>query len=247
MNKSSVNSPLNNVDVGTEWSSQAIEWLSSNRKMIIWIFLAFLAFLIFAYRVAAARTLSAESDFFHAQTAFAQFQQANTYSQDSSASSNLEELKAIMKRRPEIKPRYEGPLTQTLLIMNQPSQAQLFATDIFDRTQSDHLQLYQEYSQTSLLIGEEHYDDALQKTQKLQGILDQADENANQLLYVFNLIRLAMLYQQMNQPENELIAWEKLQNQPQRLESVLATSQVLKVGQASLNEYIEERKKTLTP
>jgi hypothetical protein len=246
MSKSSVNPSLNNIDLGEDWSSHpAIEWLSANKKILLWGFLALLACLILAYRLVAMRTLNAEADFFQAQTLFTQFQQAAISSPDS-VSSELDQLKAIMERHPELKPKYEGPLAQTLLMMGQDAQAQAFATDIFERTAPDDLSLYQDYSQVSLLISEEHYADALQQTQLLQAALDQLNEKANPILYVFNLIRLAMLYQQMGQTQEELQTWEQLQNQPQRLEAVLAANHVLKVGQASLNQYIEERKNALT-
>lgn len=245
MSKSSVNSSLNNVDLEEDWSSHpAIEWLSANKKILLWGFLALLACLILTYRLMAMRTLSAETDYFQAQTLFTQFEQASSSSPDS-LPSELDQLKAIMERHPELKPKYEGSLAQTLLIMGQDAQAQAFATDIFERTAPDDLSLYQDYSQVSLLIGEERYADALQQTQLLQAALDQLNEKANPILYVFNLIRLAMLYQQMGQAQEELQAWEQLQNQPHRLEAVLAANHVLKVGQASLNQYIEERKNAL--
>ncbi len=248
MNKSSVNSSLNNVDLGEDWSSHpAIEWLSANKKFLLWGFLALLACLILAYRMIATRTLNAESDFFQAQTAFTQFQQASLSSEENSAEADLQQLQAILQRRPELKPKYEGALAQTLLITGQTAQAQNFAEDIFKRTQPDHLQLYQNYSQTSLLIAEGRYADALQQAQQLQATLDQLNEKANPTLYVFNLIRLAMLYQQTGQPQEELQVWEQFQNQPSyRLDFVLAANHALKVGQASLNQYIEERKQALT-
>lgn len=248
MNKSSVTSSLKNIDFSEDWSSHpAIEWLSSHKKIFLWAGLALLAALILASRYATLRTLNAENDFFHAQKAFTQFQQASISSEDSSASSDLEQLEAIMQRHPELKPRYQGALAQTLLITGKTDQAQAFAEDIFKRTQPDHLQLYQDYTQASLMINEGRYADALQQTQQLKSTLDQLDEGANPILYVFNLIRLAMLYQQTGQPHEELRAWEQLQNQTERLEAVLVASQVFKVGQASLNQLIEERKKVLAP
>lgn len=248
MNKSSANSTLNNMNLNEDWSSHpAIEWLSSHKKFLLCGFLALLACLILAYRLIAIQTLQSENDFFQAQTAFAQFQ-TNKTSQDSTVTaSDLEQLKAIMQSHPELKPKYEGALAQTLLIRGQVSEAQPLAKDIFQRTQSDHLQLYQHYSQTSLLIAEGDFASALQQAQQLQTTLDQLNEKGNPILYVFNLIRLGMLYQQTGQPQEELRTWDQLQNQPQRLEAVLAASQILKIGQASLNQYIEERKRTLSP
>jgi hypothetical protein len=249
MNKYSKSPSLNNIQFDEDWSSHpAIEWLSAHKNILLWAFFGLVATLIIVSRLIAWRTLDAEKDFFQIQTAFTQFQQAAITPTDSStAAADLEQLKALMQQHPELKPKYEGPLAQTLLINGQIPEAQIFIEDIFKRTQPDHLQFYQDYTQTSLLIGQGHYADALERAEQLKSSLDQLAEGVNPILYVFNLIRLAMLYQQTHQPQAEWNAWEELQNQPQRMEAVLTASQVLKIGNASLNQYIEERKNVLTP
>lgn len=250
MNKSSNPSSLKNIDLGEEnlRYHSTIEWLSSHKHIFLWSFVALLALLILAYRFASIRTSNAETDFFQAQHAFSQFQQESTSSgQENSTSSDLQQLIAIMQRHPELKPKYEGSLAQTLLANGQVAQAQIFAEDIFKRTQPDHLQFYQDYSKASFLIGEGHYSEALQQSQHLQSALDRLSEGTYPVLYVFNLIRLAMLYQETGQPQAELETWKQLQNQPQRLEAVMAAYQLFKVGQASLDQYIDERKKALIP
>jgi hypothetical protein len=245
MNKSSTPS-LKNFSFDEDWSSHpAIEWLLAHRKILLWTFFFLIAVLILVSWLVTLRALNTENDFFQAQTAFTQFQQAAITPIDNSSDVDLEQVEAIMQRHPELQPKYEGPLAQTLLINGQIPQAKVFIQDVFNRTQPDHLSLYQDYTQTSILIGEERYFEALQQAQQLKSTLDQLKVEATPILYVFNLIRLAMLFQQTGQPEQELKAWEELQNQPQRTEAVLAASQVLKVGQASLNQYIEERRHVL--
>ena len=152
-----------------------------------------------------------------------------------------------MAQHPEMKPKYQGDLAQTLLVTGHVPQAQQFTEDIFKRTQPDTLQLYQDYSRTSLLIGEGHYEVALTQAQQLRTTLDRLDKqkNENPLLYVYNLIRIAMLYQQTGQPKEELDAWDDLQGQILRLDAMLAANRVFKIGESSLNQYIEERKKAL--
>lgn len=248
MTKSSTPSSLKNINFNEDWSSHpAIEWLSAHKRTLLWIFFALIALIVIASRFIYTHNVNAESDFFQAQTAFTQFQKAALTSptETSSAATDLQQLIAIMQRHPELKPKYEGSLAQTLLVGGEVPQAQSFIEDIFKRTQPDHLKLYQDYTQTSLLISEGRYAEALLQTQQLKSVLDPLNEGTNSILYVFNLIRLAMLYQQTGQPEQELKTWEELQNQPQRLEAVLAANQILKIGQASLNEYIEERKTAL--
>ena len=246
MSKPSSTPTIKNLDFTDDLSSHpAVEWLIDHKKIFFWIFLGLIVLLIGASRFAAMRTLNAENDFFQAQAAFTQFQKESIASANAAALGDLEQLDAIMKRHPEIKPKYEGPLAQTLLITGNVPQALTFAEDIFTRTQPDYLQLYQDYSRTSLLIGAGHYAEALPQSLQLKDSLDKLDANGNPILYVYNLIRLAMLYQETGQPNEELKMWEELQNQPGRLEAVLATNHVFRIGQASLNQYIEQRKKAL--
>lgn len=245
MNNSSNPSPKN-IHFDEDWSSHpAVEWISAHKNLLLGAFLGLIAVLIIASQLINWRTLNAEKDYFQAQAMFTQFQQLATQ-ENSNADADFEQLETLLQRHPELKPKYEGALAQTFLITGQTPQAQTLIDDIFKRTQPDHLQLYQDYTQTSLLIAQGHYPEALQRSQQLKTSLNQIGEEANPLLYVFNLIRLGMLYQQTGQTQEELNIWDQLQNQTKRIEGVLAANQVLKMGQASLNQYIEERKNNLT-
>jgi tetratricopeptide (TPR) repeat protein len=248
MSKPSSSSLLNKINLDEEWSNHpAIEWLSSHKQIIIWTFLGLVALLILSYRLISVQTVNAERDFFQAQATFTQFQQANATTQDDpSTAADLELLITLMQRHPELKAKYEGPLAQTLLIRGEALKAQPFVDDVFTRTHPDHLQLYQNYSKVSLLIGQGQYAEALQQTQQLQQTLETTTDSTYPFLSTFNLLRLALLYQQVNQPQKELETWEKFQSQPQYVEATEAINQALKVGQASLNQYIAERRKVLT-
>jgi hypothetical protein len=246
MNKSTTSS-VKDIQLDRDWTSHpAIEWISHYKNILLWAFFALIVLLVLASRLISWRTLDAEKDFFQAQTAFTQFQEDPT-AENSTATGDLTQLIALMQKHPELKSKYEGPLAQTLLINGEASQAQVMINDIFKRTNSDHLKHYQDFTETSLVIGQGHYAAALKRAEQLKTNLDQLNEGTNPILYVLNLFRLAMLYQQIDQPQEELKVWEELQNQPQRMDALLAASQVLNVGQASLNQYIEERKSALSP
>lgn len=241
-------SSLKNIDFGEDWSQHPlVEWLANHKQIILWIFVSLLTLLILIYQFMAMRTGHNEKDYYQAQTIFNQFQEAN-FSENPALESDLKQIETLMNSHPELKPRYEGPLAQTLLVLGQVPQARLFAEDIFKRTQEEHLQLYQDYSKTSLLIGEGNYATALQQSQQLQQTLAQLEPSAAlPTLTVFNLIRLGVLYQQLGQQQEERQIWDQLQNATEYLEAVVAVNQALKAGQASLNQYIEERKQALVP
>ncbi len=241
-------SSLKNIDFGEDWSQHPlVDWLANHKQIILWIFVGLLALLILIYQFMSMRTVHNEKDYYQAQTVFNQFQQAD-FSENPALESDLKQLETMMNTHPELKARYEGPLAQTLLVLGQVPQARLFAEGIFKRTQEEHLQLYQDYSKTSLLIGEGNYEAALQQAQQLQQTLAQLEPNAAlPTLTVFNLIRLGVLYQQLGQQQEERQIWDQLQNATDYLEAVVAVNQALKAGQASLNQYIEERKQALIP
>lgn len=247
MNKSSSStSPLKNLNLQDDWSSHPIiEWITENKKILLFGLIGLFAVLILAYGLIAIQTTDAEKDFFQAQTAYAQLQKGDLTSPDSPAFADLKQLDEIMQRHPEIKPKYEGTLAQMTLLSGQSSMTQHFVKDIFQRTQSDSLGLYQDYTQNSLLIAEGHYKEAIEKAQLLKSSLNEKGDKDNPLLYVFNLFRLAMLYQQTNQPHEEMKGWEELQHQPNRLTAIQALNTAFNIGQASLGQYIEFRQKEL--
>lgn len=247
MNNFTTPSPKN-IHFDEDWSSHpAVEWITAHKNLLLGIFLGLMLFLILASQFINWRTLNAEKDFFQAQTLFTQFQNSAIQqpTENSTAAADFDQLEALLQRHPELKPKYDGGLAQSFLINGQTEQAQPIIEGIFKRTQPDHLSLYQDYTQTSLLIGHGKFEESLQRALKLKTSLDQLDEKGPPLLYIFNLIRIATLYQQASRFQEELNVWDQLQNQPQLRESLMAVNQAFKMGQATLNQYIEERKVAL--
>lgn len=246
MNKSPNSSPFNPMNTDEDWTSHpAIDWLLAHKSIFLWVFFGLIALLILSSRLIAWRTLDAEKDFFQAQTAFARFEQDATLAETTNASTDLEQLEAIMQRHPELKPKYEGSLAQILLVTGKIPQAKIFINDIFKRTEPDHLKLYQDYTEASLLIGLGNYADALISAKQLKENLDSQGSDTNSVLYGFNLVRLALLYQQAGKSQEELKIWEDLQNQSQTIKGLLTVAQAFQIGNASLSQYAEARKNNL--
>lgn len=249
MGKTSRPSSLNIIDSADEWTSHpAVEWLSANKQIILWSFLALLLLLISAYRLISHSNHQAENDYYRAETVFAQFQKETFGGNEELAGANLKELEAIIERHPELKSKYEGQLAQALLIAGQAAQATPLAEEVFKRTFADAIQLYQDYSVATLLISENQYQKALEQTQQLQQNLNQfIKEKSFENLFVYNILRLAMLHQQMGHTEEELKVWDTIENLPINLKTVLESTQgqTLNQGKASLADYINQRRKAL--
>lgn len=219
-----------------------VEWISTNRKVLLWGLLGLFAALILSYRLISARTLNAETDYFRAEIAFQELQK--TPNNKEKSASYIKELTAIMERRPELHAKYDGALAQYFIIENQPEEAEKFARSTFKRIKPDQLQLFESYANASLLITQGLYQEALQNSLQLQTQLaENSSEISKETLKIYNLLRLAILHQQLGQKEQELAAWEILLNQAEKnTDAFIPIYQLFKTGQTSLGQYIDERK-----
>lgn len=220
-----------------------IDWLIANKQVILWALIGLFATLLISYRYLSARSLHAESDFMQAEIVFQQIEQGTD---PSATTSRLQELATFMSRYPELQAKYDGSLAQILLIQGRVAEAKAFAQSTFKRVRPDQLAPYEEYAKTSLLIAEGLYTEALQHTLQLQAQLKEKPETASTTLPLYNLVRLAFLYQQLGQKQEESAAWDALLKQTEdQIETVLTVNQLFQAGHTSLGYYITERKKAL--
>jgi hypothetical protein len=225
-----------------------VEWLSANKRYILFGLLALLTLIVISYRFVSTTTLKAERDFFQAQTNFSQFQEKGVKSEEFAASiENLDQLEGIINRHPELHAKYDGLIAQGLILEQKVNKARPFAESAFQRVQKDSVDLYHDYAETSLFISAGNEQEALERTLQLKEKMDQHASVFGGTLYLFNLIRLAMLYQQLNYSSEELQAWNEIQNYTANNEALITIHQLFKEGSTSLNQYIDERKKILTP
>lgn len=247
MTKSSPSQKNHDIKFDDDWTSHpAIEWMTANKSIFIWIFCVLIAVLLLASRLITWRTIDAEKDFFQAQTSFTQFQEAAiSPGKEAEATASLQELNAIMSRRPDLQAKYDGALAQTLLVTGEVPLAEGYIDAIFKRTNSDQLTPYRLYTQGSLLVAQTRFPEALQNAQQLKTNLEQLGKESMPTLYLFNLVRLGLLYQQTGDESNELKTWKELQNQNLDSKALLALGQAFQVGAVSLDQYIQERNKNL--
>lgn len=224
----------------------AAEWLIANKKIITIAFAALFALILLAYRLLSNQAVKAENDFFSAQSEFNAFQRivSQPYFTAEAVDQALSKLQGPLERHPELHAKYDGSIAQTLLIANQPAQAAPYAEGVFKRTSQDPVSFYRSYGETSLAIEEGRYGDAYQQALSLKDLLSQTP-TGHETLYLFNLVRLAFLQQQLHLQQEELQTWNELQN-TDRPTSLMAVYKLFSQGQASLAHYIDERKKILS-
>lgn len=238
-----------------------VQWLSYHRQTILYAFLALIAVVAIAYWILSKKATDAETAYLQATTEFSRFQDASLAVTEPTAHDEaFEKLQQLMTQYPDLHAKYDGLLAETLIIEDKPAEAQRFAKLAFDRTQHDDSPLYTDFARTSLLVSGGSYATALQDARSLQEKINtqltDAQQNGTQptfgpTLFALNLIRIAVLQQQLGNGEGELKAWEEVKRSmapgkfpfdQAELKEVLG---LFSEGKANLLGYIDNRMRAL--
>lgn len=137
------------------------------------------------------------------------------------ASESIEVTENILKRHPELHPKLDTVLAMTYLAQAKPEKGLPYA-----KAPLTHVELpaaYQSYAETSLLIAEKRYDEALTQAQALE-----ADQGST--LQALNLLRIVSLERELGRTSD---TWERLSAHP-KFDAVAALFQE---GQLSLTDW----------
>lgn len=199
-------------------ANSVIDWLAQNGKNVIYVLLGLIALFVLVYRVSSSNTAKSEKDYLQAATDFSAFVRDNADDEPTTQES-FKRLVALMSNHPELHSAYDGAIGQTLLNRGQTTEAKPFIVNTLKRTQAESLTLYNKYASITLLISEAQYKEALEKSQALQQtMLDELHQGANsehsfsEVLFAFNLLRIAMLQQQLGNDKEELQTWQQWKN-----------------------------------
>lgn len=251
------NTPLpTSMDLASKLEEHpVIQWFAENGKNLLYILAGMVLLFILGYKLAGMSGTKSEADYVHVQNEFVRFQE----SPDSEVQEeSYKKLVALIDRHPELHAKYDGLIAQTLLNRSQIAEAQKFATSGLDRTRSENDPYYTEFAQTTMLIAQEKYTDALQHSQALQQKmlpLVTKENNYGGVLFANNLVRIAMLQQQLGDKKGELQTWQEWKKLAGLSKESAATqidpmsfqaiNSLYSEGKISLMEYIEFREKAL--
>lgn len=237
------------------------QWLALHLNNILYGIAAALVLIFAVYFFAFRSSQLSEKEYQKAANDFAIFSRAS--STDSAAQAEaLKSLQAVMAQHPDLQAAYAGAIAQTLINRGDINGALPLVQQTLGRTSADDLTSYQEYSQTTLLILQEKYAEALKKAQALQSLMENEiktigtweERSFSPELFPLNLFRIAMLQQQLGDKAGEKATW-KLWNQYAGLEAQEAGAlpvdkrafhliiQQLSIGSTSLPDYINLRLK----
>jgi hypothetical protein len=128
----------------------------------------------------------------------------------------LEALQKAIKKHPELGSLYDQRIAQNLLIAKAPERAKVFLERGIKRFSQPY---YSEYAETSMHITEGNYQQALSEAIRLkeQMLSDESfwdkgrqTKSFGSTLFTFNLLRIAILCQTLENKSEERAAWKEL-------------------------------------
>lgn len=220
--------------------------------------MAFLGLIGFTFYQTQNKQQSREQGYLAAPSLIKQLEIAALKQKADLFEESLFQLQKTLSLLPDLEGKYDGILAQDLLLGHQGTHAAIYGSHALERTQALLPPLYHQFSKTSLLIGQGLYQEALLATQKIEGDLLAAAQdayyNAEELsvLYAMTLVRQATLHQTLGLVDKELEAWGKIKdlmegdlNLPFSCESArLWLAEHFSYGSLSLLDYIQFRQST---
>lgn len=184
-------------------------WLEKNSRNILLTVIGIALLLGLVYRYASSKNTQAEQDYFQAANA------VELLKDSGKAPGALTDLQSILARRPELNAKYDGIIAQNLLLANNVEFAKVYASKNFARIQEEVSPLFLAYAKNSLIIEENKPQEALTQALALKEEMNKlGHENSEPQfgpeLYMFNLIRIAMLQHSLNKKQAESKSWEEL-------------------------------------
>lgn len=225
-----------------------MEWLQNYGKIILLSLAGLLVLLFIIYRAFSSSTAKAEANYYEAAHQFSLYQKND----DREA---FNKLQALLNSHPELHPKYDGQLAQLLINRNAPQEAEAFANLAFNRVRSDDVPYYEEFAAITLLISKGELSDALKgskelKQKMLKDATAQQQERAfGDLLFAYNLLRIAVLEGKVGAPEEELAAWSEWNTYASastnsasiKAAPFYTLDSLFSEGQLTLNGYIKSR------
>lgn len=244
-------------------ADSVVDWLAQNGRNVIYILLGLIALFILVYKISSSNTAKSEKDYLQASTDFSTFVRSNA--DEASTQEAFTRLTSLMNSHPELHFAYDGAIGQTFLNRGQVAEAKPFIVNTLKRTQAESLMLYNQFAATTLLISEGQFQKALENAQTLQQTMlsdlnnrknENKEHSFSEVLFAFNLLRVAMLQQELGNSKEELKAWkewkgyaglDKTSAQPIAMNPMAfrVIIQQLAIGNIALPDYIAYREKIL--
>ena len=180
-------------------------------------------------------------DFFQAEKLFAKWEESPADLQ------LFDQLSLSLKKHPDLIDKYDAKIAQKLIETGRLEEAAGFAEGPMSRLEKVSLP-HSCFAETTLLIEEGLYQDALEKAIHLKENMSGQDS----VLYAHNLFRIATLQQRLQNDPGEMAAWSDFEEflgwKEGNHEGALSQAMLQSYGaeEVSLLQYIADRKMTIS-
>lgn len=181
-------------------------------RAILYSIAAMLFLLLLLYRLASGSQANSERDYLNAETNYLHF--SSTQEQGE----GIDPLLNILNRHNELHPKYDGKIVQSFLKREDALGAKEFAHFSLERVSEKFHSFYIDYSRNTLNIFESDFvlalDSAKELKENLLEYFNSSEENresgsCGKLLFIYNLLRIAFLEQEIGSYEGEKKAWDE--------------------------------------
>lgn len=194
------------------FKEQVLDWILDRRKKILLgtVFIFSLLFLL--YQLSSRWQGKSQADFFKAQSSFHEW-----ITSPQGKNEFFDVLKKTIEKHPELHPKYDGLIAERFLSLGEWSRGSAFAHTMLDRVKR-FSPLQASFAAASAHIAEGKCEEALVQAKQLKEHLEQDDSlkesslvGCGKILYLYNLLRIALLEHRMNPGPKALEAWEELE------------------------------------
>lgn len=204
-----------------------IEFLGQNWSKLLLGILAVACVAAWSDRYFRSHKSQSIHDFVIASQIYSQYEKGNTLPLES-----IEMTEAILKRHPELHPKYDSMLALTFFSQEKTAQGLQYAQTLMHKTRHQLPAHYRSYAQTSLLISEKKYSEAFSAALLLEKELENVEQPS--ILQAMNTLRLAFLADTLGDEPQKRHFWEAAQVHP-HYDKVAS---MFKEGNLSLKEYL---------
>jgi hypothetical protein len=220
------------------------KWCMDRSKYFTYGLMTLVLLMVLSMRALPILKKKNAKDYFLAKASFENWKNAKTNSDE------LKELLRITKKHMHLTPSFEASIAQELIANDKVEEAKYFASFSIKRLEKN-LPLHAIFAKGSILIANDKYKEALKGALLLK---KQIKENAKakdyDLLYGYNLLRIAVLQKSLDKKSQELISWQEFEKylKTQKNEPNL---QILDQAHTfyekeSIQNYLDHRKKIIS-
>jgi hypothetical protein len=216
-----------------EWASLLSNnpFFLKHSQNILYGIVILLISLVLIYRVTSSSKANAEKDYLTAETEYSYLKESK---------GDLQKLQDVVNRHAELHPKYDGIFVRSFLRQGKLTEAKEFANIALTRVSDNLPEFFEKYSKTSLLIYEKKHKEALEQAKELASEINNNDSS----LYIYNLLRIAILEQELGSKSGEQEAWKILKEQLKKT-SLETVQQNFQDQGTTLFNYIQAREEQL--